>query len=96
MTPNRSPAPRGFPLGRTVITQGARAELGPGDLLSALRRHSSGDWGDLDAADKARNDDALLHGDRLLSSYRSGGGVKFYVITEADRSYTTILLPQEY
>jgi hypothetical protein len=63
--------------------------------LSLLARHSAGDWGDLDASDKAANDKALVEGTRLLSCYHVGG-VKLYVITEWDRSATTILPADEY
>lgn len=86
-----------FDLGRTVATPGALAEL---DRLgvspaSLLQRHVTGDFGDLDAHDRAANVDALEHGDRLLSAYNVNG-CRFWVITEADRSVTTILLPEEY
>jgi len=64
-------------------------------VLAALGRHVRGDWGDVDAEDRAANDRALREGTRVLSSYRAGG-VKFWVITEADRSATTVLLPSEY
>jgi hypothetical protein len=83
-----------FPLGRTVATPGALA-LGI-DLTSYLRRHHCGDWGDLCAEDKQMNEDALQHGDRILSAYQVGGGERIYIITEADRSSTCILLPEEY
>jgi hypothetical protein len=60
-----------------------------------LRRHVRGDWGDLDLADKAANETALKHGGRILSAYDTQGG-RLWIITEADRSVTTILLPEEY
>lgn len=60
-----------------------------------LRRHHCGDWGDLCEEDKRANDDALLHEDRILSAYQIGED-KIYLITEWDRSYTTILFPNEY
>jgi hypothetical protein len=85
-----------FPLGRTVATRGALAELTPEDVSSALRRHASGDWGDLDEEDLAANERALLTGDRLVSVYSSASHVRFYIITESDRSVTTVLLPHEY
>ena len=85
-----------FPLGRIVATRGVlRAVIGA-DLSAALARHAQGDWGDLSPDDRAANDSALRHGDRLLSSYKSESGVKFWIITEADRSVTTFLLPEEY
>jgi hypothetical protein len=68
------------------------AGIGPFALLG---RHVRGDWGDLDDEDKQRNDEALTLGSRIFSAYLVEG-VKFWVITEADRSVTTILLPEEY
>ena len=87
-----------FPLGQTVSTPGALEALqdsgqSPADFLN---RHSSGDWGELSNNDKQANEDALLHGDRIFSSYHTSNGVKIWVITEADRSSTCILLPEEY
>jgi hypothetical protein len=61
----------------------------------ALRRHVRGDWGEVDNHDWAANEAALAHGSRLLSVYRSSKGIKFYVITEHDRSVTTLLLPED-
>jgi hypothetical protein len=83
-----------FPLGRTVATPGALA-LGI-DLAPYMRRHHCGDWGDLDAEDKQANEDALVHGDRILSHYKLAGGKRIYIITEWDPSSTCILLPEEY
>lgn len=87
-----------FELGQIVATPGALALLEehgmpPGLLIS---RHVSGDWGDLDAEDKRMNDHAVKAGYlRVFSAYKIGTD-KFWVITEADRSVTTILLPEEY
>lgn len=61
-----------------------------------LRHHASGDWGELDSEDIAENQFSLEHGLRLLSSYKTAAGEKLWVITEADRSVTTLLLPDEY
>lgn len=83
-------------LGRVVITRAAVAALPDGDVLSAIRRHEHGDWGDLDAHDTRENELALEHGNRLLSVYHSSNGTKFYIITEHDRSLTTVLLPEDY
>jgi hypothetical protein len=83
-----------FPLGRTVATPGAMA-LGI-DLNPYMRRHHRGDWGDLDECDKQANEDALIHGDRILSHYKLGDGRRIYIITEWDRSSTCIMLPEEY
>ena len=85
-----------FVLGRVVATPGALKGLREEEILSALRRHVVGDWGDLCDEDRQENQLSLREGFRLLSSYRSGSGVKFWVITEADRSATTVLLPEEY
>jgi len=85
-----------FPTGLNLMTRGAQAAVNPCERVAALTRHISGDWGEVDAEDKAANDDALVDGTRLLSAYRTIAGEKFWVITEADRSATTILLPEEY
>ena len=87
-----------FPLGHIVATPGAldaltRAEQTPGEFLC---RHAAGDWGQLDAHDVAENLYGLKHGFRVLSSYRTNAGDTLWLITEADRASTTILLPQEY
>ena len=85
-----------FPLGRTVATRGALTHLTHDDILLAISRHVTGSWGDLEIADKARNEQARATEGRLFSVYTSASGVRFYVITEADRSFTTVLLPHEY
>ena len=84
-----------FPVGMTYATPGALAlEV---DLTKYLHRHHCGDWGDeLCAEDKAANEQALKDGSRLLSCYRTPAGDRLYIITEWDRSMTTILLPSEY
>jgi hypothetical protein len=64
--------------------------------LELLRRHQSGDWGELCEADKRENELSVEHGFRILSAYRTARDVRLWVITEADRSVTTILLPEEY
>jgi hypothetical protein len=85
-----------FRLGQTVITRAALAVLPQLDVLEALGRHSRGDWGDIDPEDRGVNEEALRDGDRLLSVYTSTDGRKFWIITEADRSVTTVLLPEDY
>ena len=85
-----------FPLGRTVATPGATEALSADDILAALHRHSTGEWGDVCPEDRAENELGLKQGFRLLSVYYSAKGVKFWIITEADRSGTTVLLPDEY
>ena len=86
-------------LGRVVATPGALGVLleAGEDPLHLLVRHRSGDWGDLDGHDRSENRRSLKNGWRILSSYPIGeDGSKVWIITEADRSYTTILLPSEY
>lgn len=85
-----------FALGRLVATPNALNSIPDNEILAALSRHVRGDWGELDADDKAANESALLHGGRLLSAYVSSQGVRFWIITEWDRSVTTVLLPEDY
>lgn len=85
-----------FPLGRVVITANARERLQPDDVFSALNRHRRGDWGDCSTEDAAENETSLKEGFRLLSAYADRNGARFWIITEADRSVTTILLPEDY
>lgn len=94
MTP---PKPRvAFSPGSVVATPGALALADHRQLAELLRRHLAGDWGELSAEDKTANDDAVKFGDRILSSYRTESGDKLWVITERDRSQTTVLTPGEY
>lgn len=90
--------PAKFNLGQVVATPGAieAMEEAGNTPLDFLMRHVNGDWGDVDAEDSQANDVALKLGERLLSSYKTDKGVKLWVITEADRSSTCILLPSEY
>jgi hypothetical protein len=85
-----------FPLGQTVITRTARDELHPEDITLCVARHARGEWGDLGADDLRANQIALAEGLRLLSAYSDRNGVRFWIITEADRSATTVLLPDDY
>jgi len=87
-----------FALGDVCMTPGARSALlrNGVNLIGLLARHAHSDWGDVDADDAQANRDAVLHGGRILSVYAVGGTDRLYVITEADRSLTTILLPSEY
>jgi hypothetical protein len=87
-----------FTLGQVVATPSALAVLEkagrqPGDFLS---RHISGDWGEVPPEDVKENEFSLKHGFRVLSAYHTSAGDKLWVITEADRSSTCILLPEEY
>ena len=80
-----------------VATPGALAHMGaPDDIVQILAAHGAGEWGELDDEDKQANDAALVNGDRILSCYRAPDGEKVWVITEWDRSVTTILLPEDY
>lgn len=83
-----------FALGKVLVTPGVIAlDL---ELVRYLHRHHCGDWGDeLCDEDKQSNEEALEHGFRLLSRYSTPGG-SIYIITEANRQVTTILLPEEY
>lgn len=85
-----------FPLGRTVSAPGALEAIPPDEMLRAMQCHATGDWGDCDPEDWAENELSLREGFRLLSAYQTAGGRKFWIITEADRSVTTVLLPEEY
>ena len=85
-----------FSLGQTVITANALEALQSDDVAAALRRHARGDWGEVCAEDAAENELSLKEGFRLLSAYTDRKGVKFWIITEADRSYSTVLLPEDY
>ncbi len=85
-----------FSLGRTVITRNVLGKVTHEDTLTALRRHVKGDWGEVCREDWDLNERALEEGTRLFSVYRSAEGVKFWVITEWDRSVTTVLLPEDY
>ena len=93
---NDSTTHQAFPLGRVVITTAAQEELDSADVSAALGRHARGDWGDLDRADIKQNEVALREGERLFSLYRDRHETRFYIITEADRRATTVLLPDDY
>ena len=87
-----------FPLGQIVGTPGAlraleHAEQSPAELLT---RHVTGDWGELDEEDMRENDFSVQYGYRILSAYTTSAGDTLWIITEADRLVTTILLPEEY
>ena len=90
-----------FPLGRVVAKSDlldalAETEEVPQQVIAGLvSRHVAADWGEVDAEDWQTNDRALREGDRLLSAYTSPGGIRLWIITEADRSATTVLLPED-
>ena len=85
-----------FSFGQIVATPNALASVPSDEILLALSRHVRGDWGTMDAEDVNANECALRFGGRLFSSYDSSQNVKFWIITEADRSATTVLLPEDY
>jgi hypothetical protein len=87
-----------FPLGQVVATPGALLALSKAGQTPQefLDRHIAGDWGELDENDRQENELSIANGFRILSAYRLRDGAKIWVITEADRSATTLLLPEEY
>ncbi len=87
---------RRFPLGWVVTTPNALETIPPEDVTKALGRHAACDWGDVGPEDREENELSLKEGFRLVSVYHDRNGVKFWVITEADRSATTVLLPEDY
>ena len=89
-------AQRELTLGQVVLTPGVLYEINPQDAIAALRRHQSSDWGECGKEDWAENDLALDEGLRIVSVYRDREKRRFWIITETDRSSTTILLPEEY
>jgi len=89
------PIPK-FSFGRLCYTKAVMERIVPEDASQALERHGMGDWGDHNARGKQENDDALQYGGRLLSVYRDRKGVEFWIITEAHRNMTTVLLPADY
>ena len=85
-----------FPLGQIVITPGALRVIPDFEIRAALVRHTRGDWGVVGDADWKENDLSVQQGFRILSAYETQARRKFWIITEADRSSTCILLPDEY
>jgi len=87
-----------FLLGRIVATPGALEALEEADQnpFEFLERHEAGDWGELCEEDKRENEFSVRNGFRILSAYRTRNDVKIWIITEADRSVTTLLRPHEY
>lgn len=90
-----------FNMGRLLMTRGVNDQVAENEafakfVMGSLARHRKGDWGNLCDEDKAENELSLKEGYRLLSAYESGELLKIWIITEADRSATTILFPDEY
>jgi hypothetical protein len=93
---NAKPCLAKFRLGHIVSTPNALSQLSNEDILAGIQRHQAGDWGDVDEHDRQANDRALIEDTRLLSVYHTAAGVKYWIITEADRSLTTVLMPEDY
>ena len=87
---------RRFSTGVIVVTPAVEAELTREEIFYGLARHCGGDWGDLGKEDREANDKALEYGGGMRSRYRTSRGTRFWIITEHDRSRTTILLPLDH
>lgn len=87
-----------FQLGRCVITNAALTFLEASGVspMDLLRRHASGDWGDIDPEDKGLNEMSVQNGSRILSVYQVRPDQAVWIITEAGRHATTVLLPEDY
>ena len=93
---DRNQPQRRFPLGQIVITPNALEHLDTDDACACLHRHAGGDWGDLPPEDIQENELSLKEGFRLVSAYTDRHSTRFYIITEADRSVTTVMGVEEY
>ena len=93
---NPDPNPTLFRLGVVCSTPAVQTLVGLSDILTALKRHLCGDWGNVGPEDAKANDEAVREGTRILSVYQSASGHTFWIITEGDRSATTIILPEDY
>ncbi len=85
-----------FDVGQVRATPAAIEKIYEDDFFNCFVRHMAGDWGDLEEHDWKANDDAVEFGSRIISAYNDRHGTRFWIITEADRSATTVLLPEEY
>lgn len=85
-----------FSMGSVFITPNALEVLSTEEVNEALGRHLTGDWGDVDKDDWEENEFSIQKELRLLSVYHTAAGAKFWIITEADRSSTTVLMPEDY
>lgn len=88
--------PLKFELGKVLTTAQVNEKVSLPDILEVIAKHSRGDWGIVSPEDAALNEEALTYGNRLLSAYDLDDVGKLWVITEADRSSTTVLFPDEY
>jgi hypothetical protein len=85
-----------FSIGQVFATPALLEQITRAEIEVGLDRHASGDWGDIDTDDASENERALSDGSRIFSAFTSSNGIKFWIITEADRSSTTVLLPSDY
>ncbi len=85
-----------IPLGNVVVTPRVQEIVAPEDIMHAIERHAAGDWGAVSSTDRTANNRAIEDRTRVLSVYVTAQGVQFWVITESDRSVTTVLLPEDY
>ena len=85
-----------FQPGRIVISAKASIKLNIDDVIQAIPRHLSGDWGEVNNTDKLANNFAVKNELRIVSAYKDSDGIKFWIITEADRSCTTVMLSGDY
>lgn len=85
-----------FRLGKIVTSANAKSQLSQEEILKGIQRHQAGDWGDLYEHERAANDLAIVQSTRIWSVYHTEKGMKFWIITEANRSATTVLFPEDY
>ncbi len=87
---------RAVEMGMLYVTPGVILKIKSVEVFAALDRHASCDWGLICDQDREANEEALIHGFRIMSVYKDSKNTNFWIITEADRSVTTVLLPEEY
>ena len=85
-----------MPKSSFVDFKAVKSAITQDDILLGIQRHQAGDWGELSDENREANDQALVQGTRILSAYTAITGTRFWIITEADRSATTVLLPEDY
>ena len=96
LDPVPGPSIAKFELGEIVGTPGAALRLDPKDVQRSIASHSCGDWGELEPEERRENDERVEKGGPLAAIYKDSRGTTFYILTESDRSATTVLLPEEY
>jgi hypothetical protein len=85
-----------MPKSSFVDFKAVKSAITQDDILLGIQRHQAGDWGELSDENREANDQALVQGTRILSAYTAVTGTRFWIITEADREATTVLLPEDY